>query len=145
MSWTLDALLPTLDAPSSVATLDGSGGTVASAAAFTWAHSYGSPRKTKFSLSTAKFGDGYQQRVGTGINNIMQTWDLRFIGKSESVAQAIVSFLEARSEGLSFDWTPLFLNPNSQAIRVICKEYDVNPSTHGAFDISATFEQVYGE
>lgn len=145
MSWTLDSSLPTLDAGSLVATLDGSGGTGSSATIFGWSHSYDSPRKTKFNQQSAKFGDGYEQRTAIGINHIMRTWDLRFIGKSDSVASDIASFLDARSAGQSFLWAPEFINPGDNLIRVVCTEYDIVPGTYNSFDITATFRWVPGE
>lgn len=145
MSWTLDASTPTLDSASTVATLDGSGNSSFALGIFYWSHSYASPRKTQIDVNRAPFGDGYEQRVGRGINNIKRTWDLNFNGREEIEAQEIVDFLEARREGQSFDWVPEYLNPTSQTIKVYCLAFDVNPSTYKGFNISATFREVFGE
>ena len=146
MSWKLDALTPTLDTGTPNATLDGSnlGGGIG-ASLFSWSPAYGSPRKAKFKLDRAPFGDGYEQRSGKGINNIERMWDLRFIGKTEAVALDIQDFLEARSDGSSFFWTPPYMNRNDEMIRVICVEFQVTPASYNTFDITATFQQVYGE
>lgn len=145
-TWTLDATLPTLDTGTPQATLDGStliGGVTA--AQFSWSPSYAVPRKITFKLRKAAFGDGYTQRSGVGINNIVRRWDLRFNAKTESVAQAINDFLEAREDGKAFHWVPPFLNPGSETILVTCEEFTITPVTYNSFDITATFEQVYGE
>lgn len=139
MSWTLDSYLPTLDASSAIATLDGN------ATIFSWVPSYSSPRKTKFNLRRAPFGDGYEQRSGVGINNIIRVWDLRFDTLSEESAQEILNFLESHSNGQSFDWIPPYLNPNLDIFKVTCDEFDINPSGYMIYDLTATFVQTYGE
>lgn len=145
MSWLLDNLLPTLDSTAVVASLDGSGGVVASNTQFSWSPSYAVSKKTKLNMRVIQFGDGYQQRAGTGINNIGRQWDLRFNAKTETVAMDIQDFLEARKDGSSFYWKPPFLNRMDETIKVICKSFDIVPATYNSFDITATFEQVFGE
>lgn len=145
-TWSLDATFPTLDANVPQASLDGNtltGGV--SASLFGWSPSYAVPRKVTFRQRKAAFGDGYTQRSGVGINNIVRRWDLRFISKSEAVAQAINDFLEAREDGKSFYWIPPFLNPGDETILVTCEEFTITPVTYNSFDVTATFEQVYGE
>lgn len=145
MTWTLDGSTPTLDADSPFATLDGSGGNGSLAGTFYWSHSYGVSRKVEIKLNKSQFGDGYMQRTGKGINNIVRVWDLRFNARNETIAQQISDFLEVRSQGQSFSWTPLFLNPTDAAIRVLCESFEVVPRDYNSFDITATFQEVYGE
>ena len=148
MSWTFDALLPTFDANAGFATMDGwspSSGTPAAPSVFTWSPSYGVPKKTSFELRKASFGDGYQQRSALGMNNIKRQWDLMWKGKTEDVALDIQDFFEARKDGISFLWTPPFMNRNAEEIKVICVAFDVTPASYNNFDVVAVFEQVYGE
>lgn len=114
-------------------------------AQFLWSPSYAVPKKVSFRLRKGEFGDGYEQRSGVGINNIRRQWDLRFNAKSEAVALDIQDFLEARKDGKSFYWKPPFLNRNEETILVTCEEFTITPVTYNSFDITATFEQVYGE
>lgn len=148
MTWRFDATTPRLDSSVARATMDGwSLGSPAPTASpvFTWAHTYAVPKKVSFELRRAKFGDGYEQRNNLGINNTSRQWNLTWKGKSEPVAQEINDFFEARSDGKSFSWKPLFLNKDNSTIKVICVAFDVIPASYNSFDITATFEQVYGE
>lgn len=93
---------------------------------------------------SAKFGDGYEQRAGDGINNRPQVWTVHFNNRSLAQANAIIAFLRARNGASSFTWTP----PDGSAeIRVICRKWpmafaDGYPKRYRSF--SLTFEQVFG-
>lgn len=145
-TWTLDAALPTLDTGTPQASLDGSyASPEASTTQFLWSPSYAVPKKVSFRLRKAGFGDGYEQRIGIGINNIKRQWDLRFNNKTEAIAMDIQDFLEAREDGKSFYWKPPFLNRNDEIVLVTCEEFQIVPVTYNSFEITAVFRQVYGE
>lgn len=112
---------------------------------FAWIPSYQSPKKTKFRLLRNKFGDGYEQRVGDGINNDEESWNLVFNTVDDATATAIEAYLKVRKTGESFPWVPPFLNPGAVSIKVICTEYQINPANYNSYDITATFERVNGE
>lgn len=110
-------------------------------ATFTWSPQTVSKKAVPRVLGAA-FGDGYQQRVGDGINTISPEWSLTF---SRVIADidAIEAFLEARAGEESFDWTP---PGESTAIKVVCPEWGKTP--HGGLAsaaFSATFRKVFGE
>lgn len=143
MTWTLDAGTPTLDAGADVATLDGvllGGGTPASV--FQWIPSYGSDSESTVPLREAKFGDGYTQRTGLGINNIADKWNLTFSNRSGATKDAIIAFLRARANGTSFSWTPY---DSAESVRVYCKQWSIVAVDHDIFSITCTFERAYGE
>lgn len=73
---------------------------------FTWVPSYGSRETTKPTVNTVKFGDGYEQRVATGINTMPRTWELELTNKPSVVADAIVAFLRQNKAVTAFKWTP---------------------------------------
>ena len=87
-----------------------------------------------------QFGNGYSQRAGDGINPLLIKWGLVFSVRSDTDADAILAFLEARAGHEAFDWTP----PGGSVGKYLCetwartytKALDMN-------QISATFEQVY--
>lgn len=110
-------------------------------ATFTW-----SPQTAQKGVEprvrAAPFGDGYQQRVGDGINTMPAEWELTFTRIAADI-DAIEAFLEARGGEESFDWTP----PGAAAaIRVFCPNWGRSP--HGGLasaGFTATFRQVFGE
>lgn len=137
MSWTLDATTPTLDAGTTTATLDG-----ALAATFGWVPSYASSLSSEVKLHEARFGDGYSQRVGAGINNIEDKWELAFNNRSKTEKEGIVTFLRSKSSGKAFGWIPY---DETIEVKVTCKKWSVQPIGPNAFSLSCQFERVYGE
>lgn len=55
---------------------------------------------------TANYGDGYQQRVAAGINNIPEEWNLTWKNRSSAEMNKIIKFLEDQNGVSSFDWYP---------------------------------------
>ena len=103
-------------------------------ATFTWKPALGASAIVKPRVEVAKFGDGYEQRVGTGINGPDLRWSLKF---TNDVA-AILDFLEARGGHESFDWT----DPLGRSGTFVCREW--KPAHVGAevFAITCDFERV---
>lgn len=87
-----------------------------------------------------RFGDGYEQRVGDGINTAVQEWNLSFAARRNSEAVTIISFLEARGAVEAFDWVP----PNEvTAIKVVCRDWRRTFDRYDLNTITATFSRVY--
>mgnify|MGYP000103047680 CR=1 FL=1 len=133
MSWTLDRTIPTLDAGSTVATLDGGEKPV-----FTWVPSVNSQMDEEPRVLSSAFGDGYEQRTGDGINKILPKWSLRFDVRSVSEATAIRDFFRARGGVYSFEWTP----PMGTIGVFICRKWSVVAAGPVSYNISAVFEEV---
>lgn len=112
---------------------------------FDWIPSYQSPKNTEFRLLRNKFGDGYEQRVGDGINTDEESWDLVFNTVDTATAEAIDAYLKSKKSGESFTWIPSYLNPTAAKIKVICQKYKINPVGYNVYDVSLTFEKVFGE
>jgi len=54
----------------------------------------------------ATYGDGYEQRVAAGINNLPESWSLTWKNRSSAEANKIVKFLEVQGGVTAFDWYP---------------------------------------
>lgn len=110
-------------------------------ATFTWSPQTVN-KKSQPRVLAAGFGDGYQQRVGDGINALQPEWVLSFSREIADI-DTIEAFLEARGGEESFDWTP---PGESVAIKAICPEWGKTPHTGlASAGFSATFRQVAGE
>lgn len=92
-------------------------------------------------VRTAVFGDGYQQRVGDGINRQARVWQIESVDYADEDIDAIEAFLVARDGAESFDWTP----PTGAAGKFICKSWRRTANDGRWQTISATFEEVFGE
>jgi phage-related protein len=82
----------------------------------------------------ASYGDGYEQRVAEGINNIPESWNLTWKNRTLTEGNKIVSFLENTKGVTSFDWYP--------------EGYRINSTTTGAasmelIDTTQYFTDLY--
>jgi phage-related protein len=107
--------------------------------AFTWLPSYGATRDKTVRQLEARFGDGYSQRVGDGINIIKRVWNVPFDYRTQSEADAIDAYLELYSGGASFAWT----DPDGYTGKWICRQWNRTPVSATVFSIAAVFEQVF--
>jgi phage-related protein len=101
---------------------------------------FGAQRKSQPVVRSAKFGDGYEQRVQFGINQDPKTWDLRWSTKSNTDATKIEQFFEARRGVESFDWTPI---GSSTSYKWLCRTWQREFQYADINTVSATFEQVF--
>lgn len=108
-------------------------------ATFTWAPDFGATLDRSPKVKTAKFGDGYEQRVADGINNNPRNWPLTFSARTNTEAGQIMTFLDARAGVEAFDWT----DPDGVAGKFVCRKYSKTLSKYGINNVSATFEQVF--
>jgi phage-related protein len=88
----------------------------------------------------ANFGDGYNQRVNDGINNINEQWDVQFAALDQTNAAEIIDFLEARGGYQSFLWIP---PGESTYKKYICKEWNKSFPGASLTNISAKFMRVF--
>jgi len=108
-------------------------------ATFTYTPDFGASKKHKPRVNAISFGDGYEQRATFGINNNPQVWDLSFSNRTDTEAEAIDTFLSARSGVEAFLWTPY----NESEGSYICREWSKSIDKYNGNTITATFEQVF--
>jgi phage-related protein len=106
-------------------------------ATFTWIPSRQAVEKSKPRKKVATFGDGYEHRVGWGLNRDFKTWELPFRNQTDAQREAILQFLEARGGVEAFDWTP----PRGSAGKYVCDEWQATLSC-AVNDFTLTFRQV---
>lgn len=107
---------------------------------FIWVPSYGSAVTTKPNVEVAKFGDGYEQRVGTSINTRARKWEVTFASRPNATADAIVEFLETAGAVQCFAWVPPHGNPG----KWVCREWSEAQTGPYTRTVTATFEEVFG-
>lgn len=107
---------------------------------FTYQPSYGASRKRKPRALVAAFGDGYEQRVGDGVNVDLVEWELVFQNRNATDADAIEAFFALKAAVTAFTWTP----SGGSEITVVCRQWSRSYAEAGKNTITATFEQVLG-
>ncbi|WLS77361.1 phage tail protein [Erwinia pyri] len=110
---------------------------------FTWSPQKGFTASRAPNVAVVKLGDGYEQRQTKGINPLMDSYSLIFIGVDglcgrPNYAKQAESFLKARMAVDSFYWTP-----SDTGIRAlfVCRSWSLK-KTGGQYELTATFEQV---
>lgn len=106
---------------------------------FSTAPDFGAQLEKKPRVRRAQFGDGYQQRVGDGINTQPESWSLTFSARTPAERDEIMSFLEARGGIEAFLWT----TPRGTSGKFICQEWGGSPQSAAAHTVTAKFEQVF--
>ena len=66
------------------------------------------------------FGSGYSQRTTFGINQNPKQWELTF-NVSETDADTIEDFLDARAGVEAFEWTPI---DDSTEYKWVCRQWE---------------------
>jgi phage-related protein len=90
-------------------------------------------------VNTAKFGDGYSQRSGDGLNADQQTFAGQFVPVSPSIAASIVAFFRDH-KSTAFRWT---LPCDSVERKWIASKWSVSYPVTGRQAISFTFTEVF--
>ena len=102
---------------------------------------YGATKTSQPKIRTTRFNDGYIHRIKFGQNIDPKVWSLSWVNISETDADSIEAFLEARiDDGASFDWTP---PDTSTAYKWICISWTKTIPYVNRATVRATFQQVF--
>ena len=99
---------------------------------------YGIQKKSEPNVRIAQFGSGYSQRTTFGLNQNPTVYNLTF-EVSETDADTIEDFLDARGGVEKFDFTP----PGDSSGKYICRNWSKSIPYLNRATIQATFEQVF--
>ena len=99
---------------------------------------YGLQKNSAPNVRIAQFGSGYSQRSTFGINQNPKSYSLTF-EVSETDADTIETFLDARGGTENFDFTP----PGDSSGKYICRKWSKSIPYLNRARIQATFEEVF--
>lgn len=105
---------------------------------FSWCHMPDASGDVTLRVLKAQFGDGYAQIARDGINNVVESWSLQFVGKTAKIA-AIRAFLRERGGDRSFHWTP----PLGELGLFHCAGFQLRHQSLKIAGLSATFLQTF--
>lgn len=86
---------------------------------------------------TAKFGDGYEQRVLDGINSKDETFTVNFANRDWTEIEVIAAFLDAKA-ARSFNITL-----QRETFKVVSDKYSITYNQVDIHSLNATFRRVY--
>ena len=92
-----------------------------------------------------QFGDGYEQRVAEGINNINESYAVTLNNRPKAGIDDVVAFLDSRNGVTAFDFTIPDTNGGGgeTTIKVVCEDYGLTYNNDEGYSCSATFRRVY--
>ena len=110
----------------------------------------GLSRQTNFSLLTAKFGDGYEQRAVDGINSKQEVFGLTFKNRDYKEANLIAAFFDSK-KGLNFsieitntkDVESTSPTDVHETIKVACDSYTLTYITDTIATVTSQLRRVY--
>lgn len=88
-------------------------------------------------VTVVKFGDGYEQRRASGLNNNLEKYNITVRVKREEL-RYLRDFLNRHGGVNAFLWTPPY---GYQQIRVVCRKWSTKVGMLRV-TLTATFEQV---
>ena len=100
---------------------------------------YGLQKSSAPNIRKVQFGDGYEARLTYGINQNPKVFNLTF-EVSETDADTIETFLEARGGAESFDWSP---PDETTTYKWICQDWSKSIPYLNRATITVTFQQVF--
>ena len=105
----------------------------------------GLKRNSKPRVHISKFGDGYEQRVGNGINPLEQTISVSFATRPKADIDDIVAFFETKAGYASFNFTLPDTNggSNEETIKVVCDDWNQSWDYDDYYTLDANFRRVY--
>ncbi len=101
--------------------------------------SYGIRKASAPIVRQVQFGDGYIQRTVFGLNQNLKSYSPKWNNISETDADTISDFLDARAGQESFDWTP---PGESSSSKFICQSWSKSISYKNRATIQASFQEV---
>lgn len=108
---------------------------------FIWRPTYSSRVSFKPRILSLKMGDGYEQRLVNGVNNILLELDLVFEKRRLSETTAIIHFLHTRASAEAFLFVPPA--PYSKRKKFVCDDgVQENFEFYDNYSISCTFREV---
>ena len=102
---------------------------------------YGTRKKSAPISRTVRFADGYEHRILFGLaeNQNPKIYSLTFV-VSETDADTIETFLDARGSTESFDFTP---PTESSSYKFVCESWNKTITYNNRASITATFREVF--
>ena len=96
-------------------------------------------------IFVAEFGDGYEQSIANGINNLKQEFNVSFATREKAEIDDIVGFFESTNGVTAFNFTFADTNAsgNEETVKVYVTQFSQNWDYDDYYTLNATFKRVY--
>lgn len=92
-------------------------------------------------VQNSEMGDGYVQRIESGLNNDLPALNLTWTNLTDTEATYINDFFKTRKGSVKFEYQPPHVNWSAQA-NFICQTWSVERTSGNTYTASATLQQV---
>jgi len=94
---------------------------------------------------SAKFGDGYEQRLRDGINNVQRTFSISFKNQPKAIADDIAGYFNSLAGVDNFTFTIPDTNggSNEEAVKVVCDTWSKTYTYDEFYNVTATLREVF--
>lgn len=105
----------------------------------------GFSRSNKPNVHTISFGDGYEQRLADGINNLQQELNVNFSTRPKAEIDDLVAFFESLGgvTKFRFDIEDSNAGSSTETIKCICDDWQQTWEYANFYSLSARFRRVY--
>ena len=104
----------------------------------------GFTRKSESRVFRTEFGDGYEQRIASGINNLAETYAVSFSNRTKEEIDDITAFFANKGAVTAFTFTiPDSNNSGETAVKVVCDSWAQAYAYGDYYSCSASFRRVY--
>ena len=101
----------------------------------------GMGRSVKQRVLTAKFGDGYEQRVLDGVNAKQDEFSVSFKNRNADEVNEMAAFFDAYAgKNFEFEVTD---HAGNTSIKVVCEDYNIVYIAENYHTLAAKFRRVY--
>jgi len=102
-------------------------------------------RNNKPRVIKVQFGDGYEQRIQEGINNITQQFTVTFSNRPKADIDDIMAFFDNKAGTTAFNFTYPDTNASGseKTVKVVCEDYTQSYTYDDFYTCNATFRRVY--
>tara|TARA_B110000285_G_scaffold144053_1_gene160923 strand:- start:6599 stop:6979 length:381 start_codon:yes stop_codon:yes gene_type:complete len=104
-------------------------------------------KSVKARVLSAKFGDGYEQRIEDGINNLEETYKLNFKTRLKADIDDIVAYLDSKKGVGKFTLTLPDTNNTTRTgerdVKVITEDYGVTYEYDNFYSLSVSLKRVF--
>jgi len=100
---------------------------------------YGAQKTSQPKVTKVQYGDGYEMRAVFGLNQNPKSWSLTW-EISETDADTIETFLDARAGQEAFDWTA---PGEASSAKFVCADWSKSIPYLNRATVQATFTQVF--
>ena len=104
-------------------------------------------KKVQPRVLTARFGDGYEQRIADGINVLNETYTLTFKTRPKADIDDIVAFLDTKQNVTKFTLTLPDTNNTTRSgerdVKVVSTDYSVNYEYDDFYTLNLSLKRVF--